>query len=78
MRKISDHLSADTIRAAIQGDTAAMCLVLDYYEPYLKKLSLCTFYDAEGNPVSMVNESHFKHLQMQLMLGILKFRVSAA
>jgi len=68
-------LSEKLICAAICGEETAVQKVVEYYEPYINRLSSRELYDSYGN-VYIYRDSILKtELQNRLIEGVLKFQV---
>ena len=68
-------LPFSVIRAASQGDEAAICCILKRYEGYIRRLSTRCFYDAAGNLYYFVDEAVRGQLEIKLIESILKFDI---
>lgn len=68
-------LPFSVIRAASQGDEAAICRILKRYEGYIRRLSTRCFYDATGNLYYFIDEAVRGQLEIKLIESILKFDI---
>lgn len=69
------QLPLSVIRAASQGDEAAICCILKRYEGYIRRLSTRCFYDATGNLYYFIDEEVRGQLEIKLIESILKFDI---
>ena len=59
------------IKAASNGDTEAIRMVLKHYEAYISYLSMRWFYDENGMPRCYVDDEKREMLEIQLITKIL-------
>lgn len=62
-----------TIKAASEGNTDAIEIVLCHYRGYIKKLSTRRLYDDSGNTYLVIDETLRHRLEIKLITGILAF-----
>lgn len=65
----------EIIADAVNGNSAAINYVLQYYTAYIAKLSTRVFYDEYGNSYSCIDEEIKGQLQTKLISKILTFEV---
>lgn len=68
-------LEFEIIEGALKGDIECMHKVVDYYQPYLRKLATKELYDAEGKKYYVMDESVRCQLENKLMTSVLKFNL---
>ena len=70
----SEKIPERIIRLAIQGDEAAICRILQYYDGYMVELARQTTEDEWGIVNSREDPYLKRLLETQLMTAILKFQ----
>ena len=60
------------IKAASNGDTEAIRMVLKHYKAYISYLSMRWFYDENGMPRCYVDDEKREMLEIKLITKILK------
>lgn len=63
------------IKAAVNGDSDAICAVLRHYGPYIRALSMRQACDGNGISRFYVNEDIRLRLEAKLITRILSFKV---
>lgn len=71
----SEKIPERIIRLAVQGDEAAICRVLRYYDGYMTELARQTRTDEWGILRSQEDPYLKRLLETQLMTAILKFKI---
>lgn len=71
----SEMLPFEVISAATQGNTDALCKVLEHYDGYIAKLCTRLVRDEYGN--SMVDEDMRNRLKIRLIARTLAFKTTA-
>lgn len=66
-------LPFEVIAAATQGDTLALCKVLEHYDGYIAKLSTRIVRDEYGNSFPYVDEEIRNRLKVRLIARTLAF-----
>lgn len=66
------------IKAASNGDTEAIRMVLKHYEAYISYLSMRWFYDENGMLRCYVDDEKREMLEIKLITKILDFKVTKA
>ena len=70
-----DEGKIEVIKAAANGDPAAVQMVLNHYQGYIIWLSTRTMYDACGKAHYVVDETLKSRLENKLIHKILEFKV---
>ena len=76
-QKHAEMLPFEVIAAATQGDTDALCKVLEHYDGYIAKLCTRLVRDDYGNSFPMVDEEMRNSLQHHLITRTLSFKTTA-
>ena len=71
--KTVEMLPLEVIAAATQGDTDALCKVLEHYDGYIAKLSTRIARDEYGNSFLFVDEEMRNRLKVRLIARTLAF-----
>jgi hypothetical protein len=70
------ELTYEIIRDAVNGDEEAEDIILDYYEPYIIKLSKLPYINEEGNVAYVIDEDIYMSLKLKLHELIINFKVA--
>lgn len=70
----AEMLPFEVIAAATQGDTNAMCKVIEHYDGYIAKLCTRTLRDEYGNTIPYVDEEMRNRLKIRLITRTLMFK----
>lgn len=73
--KTAEILPFEVIAAATQGDTDALCKVLEHYDGYIAKLSMRIVRDEHGNSFLYVDEEMRNRLKVRLIARTLAFNI---
>lgn len=73
--KTAEILPFEVIAAATQGDTDALCKVLEHYDGYIAKLSMRIVRDEYGNSFLYVDEEMRNRLKVRLIARTLAFNI---
>lgn len=76
-QKHAEMLPFEVIAAATQGDTDALCKVLEHYDGYIAKLCTRLVRDEHGNSYPMVDEEMRNRLKIRLIARTLSFKTTA-
>ncbi len=76
-QKHAEMLPFEVIAAATQGDTDALCKVLEHYDGYIAKLCTRLVRDEYGNSYPMVDEEMRNRLKIRLIARTLSFKTTA-
>ena len=68
-------LPFEVIAAAVQGDTNALCKVVEHYDGYIAKLCTRNLRDEYGNIYPCVDEELRNRLKIRLIARTLMFNV---
>ena len=63
-------VKAETIRAAVNGDSDALFSIIEHYRPYMKVCSKRWYFDKCGNEKKFVDEDMVKELECKLLYEI--------
>lgn len=74
-RKNAEMLPFEVIAAATQGDTIALCKVLEHYDGYIATLCTRTLRDEYGNSFLYVDEDMRNRLKIRLIARTLAFNI---
>ena len=74
--KSNKDLTYEVICAAVNGDYDAEEIILDYFEPYIIKLSKIPFIDKHNKVSYMIDEDIYMSLRLKLHSIILNFQVA--
>ena len=69
-------LTYEIIRDAVNGNDEAEEFILDYYEPYIIKLSKIPFIDNRGQVSYIIDEDIYMSLKLKLHELIINFKVA--
>lgn len=64
-----------TIRSGVDGNEIAIEKILNHYDAYISKASLCPFYDEHGNRYIVVDMELKGRIRAALIEAILGFKV---
>lgn len=73
----SEMFPFEVISAAMQGNTDALCKVLEHYDGYIAKLCTRLVRDEYGNSYPMVDEEMRNRLKIRLIARTLAFKTTA-
>ena len=73
--KTAEILPFEVIAAATQGDTDALCKVLEHYDGYIANLSMRIVRDEHGNSFLYVDEEMRNRLKVRLIARTLAFNI---
>lgn len=71
-----NNLTYEIIRDAVNGNDEAEEFILDYYEPYIIKLSKVPFLNKEGQIMYIIDEDIYMSLKLKLHELIINFKVA--
>ncbi len=69
-------ITYEILRDAVNGDSEAEEVILDYYEPYIVKLSRIPYINKHGKVLYMIDEDIYMSLKLKLHELILNFKVA--
>lgn len=75
-KKHKKDLTYEIIRDAVNGNDEAEEFILDYYEPYIIKLSKIPFIDNRGQVSYIIDEDIYMSLKLKLHELIINFKVA--
>ena len=75
MNEGKTKLTYDLICRVKEGDETAAEEIMDYYEPYLVKLSRIPFFNEEGKVQYRIDEDIYMNLKLTLQEAILTFQI---
>lgn len=65
------RIAYETIVAAKNGDTEAICEILRHYERYICHFAKRTVYDADGYPHSIIDDNRRKQIEAEYLSVLL-------
>ena len=65
----------NTILAAMQADALAMDELIQFYQPYIRTLSIRKLHDDFNCTYEVVDEQRCRELEIKLIMSVLKFQI---